>query len=99
MGLTAAMVASASAVLIIIGARTLSIMGFRVGLLGAVVPAAAIMTITLLAATRPQLQGILLTLLALGMFLLAMMLAPRLGLNRLPKLPKIPPAEPTPTVA
>jgi len=102
MGLTAAMVASASAVLVIIAARTLSIMGLRLGLLGAVMPAGAIMTITLLAATKPHLQGILLTGLALGLFLLAMMLAPRLGLNRLPKLPEIPPAppaEPTPTMA
>ena len=94
MGLTAAMVASASAVLVIIAARTLSIMGLRLGLLGAVMPAAAIMTITLLAATRPHLQGILLTALALGLFLVAMMLAPRLGLNRLPKMPEIPPEPP-----
>jgi hypothetical protein len=102
MGLTAAMVASASAVLVIIAARTLSIMGLRLGLLGAVMPAAAIMTITLLAATKPHLQGLLLTGMALGLFLVAMMLAPRLGLNSLPKLPEIPPAppaEPTPTPA
>jgi prepilin-type N-terminal cleavage/methylation domain-containing protein len=85
MGLTVAMLASAGVVLGIIAVRTLSIMGFRLGLFGAVVPAALIMTITLLAAVRPQLQGILMTGMALGLFLVAMMLAPRLGMNRMPR--------------
>ena len=82
MGLTAAMLASAGTVLFVIAARTLSIMGFKLGLAGAVFPAALIMAITLVAAVRPQLQGILLTGMAMGLFLVAMTLAPRLGINR-----------------
>jgi hypothetical protein len=82
MGLPAAMLASAGTVLFVIAARTLSIMGFKLGLAGAVFPAALIMGITLVAAVRPQLQGILLTGMALGLFLVAMTLAPRLGIKR-----------------
>lgn len=82
MGLTAAMLASAGTVLFVIAARTLSIMGIRLGLAGAVLPAALIMTITLLAAVRPQLQGILLTGAAMGLFLVAMTLASRLGVAK-----------------
>src|SRR5688572_6692023 len=95
MGLTAAMVASASAVLGIIAARTLSIMGIGLGLLGAVMPAAARTAVQPLAATRPALQAILLTGLALGLFLVAMLLAPRLGV-RAPKLTEIAPSGPAP---
>lgn len=82
MGLTAAMLASAGTVLFVIAARTMSIMGVRLGFAGAVLPAALIMTVTLLAAVRPQLQGILLTGMTLGLFLVAMTLAPRLGVAR-----------------
>ncbi|HEV2295438.1 MAG TPA: prepilin-type N-terminal cleavage/methylation domain-containing protein [Tepidisphaeraceae bacterium] len=95
MGLTAAMLASAGTVLFVIAARTLSIMGVRLGLAGAVLPAALIMTITLIAAVRPQLQGILLTGMALGLFLVAMTLAPRLGMSR-PTLPAGAGPEPMP---
>ena len=70
-------------------ARTVSMMGLRLGLMGAVFPAALIMTVTLVAAVRPQLQGILLTGMALALFLLAMTLAPRLGVAR-PTLPDAP---------
>jgi len=87
MGLTVAMLASAGVVLAVIAFRTLSIMGWRLGLLGAVIPAGLIMSVTLLAAVRPHLQGILLTAMALGLFLVAMMLAPRLGIRR-PTLPE-----------
>jgi hypothetical protein len=95
MGLTAAMLVSAGTVLFVIAARTLSIMGFRLGFAGAVFPAALIMAITLVAAVRPQLQGILLTGMALGLFLVAMTLAPRLGLQR-PALPTSAGLEPMP---
>ena len=96
MGLPAAMLASAGTVLFVIAARTLSIMGFKLGLAGAVFPAALIMGITLVAAVRPQLQGILLTGMALGLFLVAMTLASRLGIKR-PTLPA--PAGPEPMPA
>ncbi|MEA2735699.1 MAG: hypothetical protein QOE14_2150 [Humisphaera sp.] len=75
-----AMLVSASAVLIVIMIRSVSLLGFRLGVLGVALPATAIMTLTLLAATRPNLQGILLTALALGLFMMAMSLAPRLGM-------------------
>ncbi len=95
MGLTGAMLASAGTVLFVIAARTLSIMGFRLGFAGAVFPAALIMAITLVAAVRPQLQGILLTGMALGLFLVAMTLAPRLGITR-PELPSASEPQPMP---
>jgi len=50
------------------------------GLLGTVVPAAAILTMTLLAAIHPRLQGILITGVAITLFILAMMLIPRIKL-------------------
>ncbi len=59
------------------GAVTL--MGFWRGVAGVVLPAAAIMAITLLAAVWNQLQGILLTSEALGFFIAAMMLMPRVN--------------------
>lgn len=95
MGLTAAMLVSAGTVLLVIAMRTLSIMGWRLGLAGAMFPAALIMAATLLAAVRPQLQGILLTGMSLGLFLVAMTLAPRLGLKR-PTLPTPTGPEPMP---
>lgn len=95
MGLTVAMLISAGVVLAVIAFRTLSIMGWRLGLLGAVIPAGLIMSVTLLAAVRPQLQGILLTGMALGLFLVAMTLAPRLGIRR-PTLPADSGSEPLP---
>ena len=75
-----AMIASASVVLLIILVRAVTLLGVRLGTFGVALPAAAIMTLTLFAATRPQLQGILLTALALGLFMMAMTLAPRLGM-------------------
>jgi hypothetical protein len=75
-----AMIASASTVLMVILVRAVTLLGWRLGTFGVAVPAAAIMSLTLLAATRPQLQGILLTALALGLFMMAMTLAPRLGM-------------------
>ncbi|MGB7161272.1 MAG: prepilin-type N-terminal cleavage/methylation domain-containing protein [Tepidisphaeraceae bacterium] len=97
MGLTAAMLVSAGTVLFVIAARTLSIMGLRLGLAGAMFPAALIMTATLVAAVRPQLQGILLTGMSLGLFLVAMTLAPRLGMKRIEIPAPTGGAEPMPT--
>jgi len=95
MGLNWAMLASAGTVLFVIAARTMSLMGFRLSVAGAIFPAALIMTATLVAAVRPQLQGILLTAMALGLFLVAMTLAPRRGIKR-PSLPDGPAPEPMP---
>jgi prepilin-type N-terminal cleavage/methylation domain-containing protein len=74
-----AVVLSAAIAIAIIGIRAVTLLGFWRGLLGVVVPAAAIMTITLLAAIWTPLQGILLTTQALGFFIAAMMLMPKVN--------------------
>lgn len=79
--LGAAVAASAGVSLAIIGVRAVTIMGPRLGLLGVVAPAAAVMAVTLAAATAPRLQGILLTAEALGVFIAAMALFPRIRLT------------------
>jgi hypothetical protein len=73
-----AMIASAAIVLLVIAIRAIRSMGFALGVGGVFMPAAATMAITLLAAVRTNLQGILLTTMALGLFMLTMTLAPRL---------------------
>jgi hypothetical protein len=65
-------------VLAIIGVRAVTIMGPRLALAGVLLPAGAVLAVTLVAAVWPHLQGILLTVEALGFFIVAMMLIPRL---------------------
>lgn len=60
----------------------------RVGLLGIVLPAAAVLTVTIVAAVEKRLQGLLITGTGLVFFIVAMMLIPRLK-----------PAEPSPAKA
>ena len=79
--LNAAIVASSALVLAIIAVRAVTIMGRRLGLLAAVLPAGLILTITLLAAIHTRLQGILITVVGLALFIVAMLLMPRLKLN------------------
>ena len=67
--------------------RAVTLMGVRLALIGVVIPAAAILAITLTAAVYPRLQGILLTALALGFFIVAMMLFPRLHFSTGPAVP------------
>jgi hypothetical protein len=76
--LAAAVLASAGVALTIIGVRAVTLMGVRLALAGVVLPAAVILAITLTGAVVPRLQGILLTAEALGFFIVAMMLIPRL---------------------
>jgi phosphate starvation-inducible membrane PsiE len=52
------------------------------GLAGTVAPATAILALTLLTAIHPRLQGIIITAVALGLFILAMMLIPRMRIER-----------------
>lgn len=73
-----AVAASAGVALAIIGVRAVTLMGARLALVGVVAPAVAILTATLLAAIVPRLQGILLTVEALGFFIGAMLLFPKL---------------------
>jgi prepilin-type N-terminal cleavage/methylation domain-containing protein len=72
-----AVLASAGLALAIIAVRAVTLLGVRLAVLGVIVPAAAILAITLIAALVPRLQGILLTAEALGFFIIAMMLIPR----------------------
>jgi type II secretory pathway pseudopilin PulG len=73
-----AMAGAGALVMLVIEARIVSIMGWKLGMIGVTLPAAAIMTLTLAAAVHPNLQGILMTALALGLFMLAMLLSPRI---------------------
>lgn len=80
--LNAAIFASSAIVVTVIGIRAVTIMGPRLALLGTVLPAAVILTITIVAAINTRLQGILITSVGLGLFILAMLLAPRMKLDR-----------------
>jgi hypothetical protein len=97
-----AMLASGGLVLLIIAVRTMTVMGVRRATFGVVLPAAAIMAMSLTAAVRPQLQGVLLTSLALSVFTVAMLLAPRLHVPRgepSANVPASPPLPPEPLIA
>src|SRR5215471_4723324 len=72
--LRAAIFAASVLVLLVIGFRAITLMGAWLGILGTVVPAAAILSVTLLAATQPRLQGILITAVGLALFIGAMLL-------------------------
>jgi prepilin-type N-terminal cleavage/methylation domain-containing protein len=69
---------AAGFVLLVIGLRSATMMGWRMGLAGIVAPAAAILSVTLTAAIHPKLQGIIITGVAVVLFILAMMLIPRM---------------------
>lgn len=74
--LPALMISGAVAILII-AIRTVTLMGWLPAIGGIVLPASAIMAITLAATILPQMQGILLTVLAFGFFIAAMLLMPK----------------------
>jgi prepilin-type N-terminal cleavage/methylation domain-containing protein len=72
-----ALVASGAIAILIIAVRTVTLMGWLPAIGGIVLPAIAIMAITLAATIWPQMQGILLTVLAFGFFIAAMLLMPK----------------------
>lgn len=72
-----AVLISAGIAIAIIGLRAVTLMGAWWAIAGVILPAAAIMAITLVAAIWKPLQGILLTVEALGFFIGAMMLMPK----------------------
>jgi prepilin-type N-terminal cleavage/methylation domain-containing protein len=76
--LRSAVLLSIGIVLTILGVRAVTILGPWRALVGVVLPAGIILAITLVAAIWSNLQGILLTAEALGFFIAAMMLLPRL---------------------
>jgi len=97
--LRAAIVLSSGIVLVIVAIRSMTIMSVGLALFGTVIPAAAILALTLVAAIHPRLQGILITAAALAFFIVVMVLIPRLKMNRealgakLSTLPSPAPAE------
>jgi prepilin-type N-terminal cleavage/methylation domain-containing protein len=84
--LNAAILISSALVLIIITVRAVTIMRLRLAILGVVLPAALMLTVTLLAATHKQLQGILITCVGMALFITAMALIPRI--KRTPPSPQ-----------
>ena len=79
--LNAAIVASSTFVLLVIAIRCVTIMETRLALLGVTLPAAVILGVTVLAAIQPRLQGILITSMSMVIFLVAMLLGPRMKLH------------------
>src|SRR6266581_741962 len=80
--LRAAIVLSSGTVLVIVAIRSITIMSVGLALFGTVIPAAAILALTLVAAIHPRLQGILITAAALAFFIVVMVLIPRLKMTR-----------------
>lgn len=76
--LNIAIFASSAVVLLVIAIRSMTIMSIRLALFGTVLPAAAILAVTLVAATHTRLQGILITGTGLAVFIVAMLLMPRM---------------------
>ena len=80
-----AILLSSSLVLIVIAIRAITIMGWAMAVFGTVLPATAILAVTLLAALHPHLQGILITAVGITLFIVAMLLIPKMQLQRTPK--------------
>jgi hypothetical protein len=76
--LNAAMIAAGGLVLVIIAFRSLTMMRAQLAVAGVILPAAVLLAITLLAAIHPRLQGILITGVGMALFILAMLLMPRM---------------------
>jgi len=83
--LNTAIFASSGIVLLVIAIRSTTIMGWRLGVCGVVLPASALLAVTLLAAIHPRLQGILITGTGIALFIGAMLLVPRLKFGRPPE--------------
>lgn len=82
--LNTAIFASSAIVLLVIAVRSVTIMGIRLALFGAVMPASVILAVTLVAAIHPRLQGILITGTGIAVFIIAMLLIPRLKRESVP---------------
>jgi hypothetical protein len=89
--LNIAILASSAIVLIVIAARAVTIMGWRLAVFGTVLPAVTILWATLIAAIHPRLQGILITGAGLALFVVAMLLMPRMRLNLRPEKAQLTP--------
>lgn len=76
------MILSSLLALVVIGIRSATIMSFRLALLGTVLPAALIFGLTLTAALHTRLQGLLITATGMALFVVAMVLLPRMKRER-----------------
>jgi prepilin-type N-terminal cleavage/methylation domain-containing protein len=76
--LNVAMIAAGSLVVVIIAIRSMTIMSASMAIAGVVLPAAALLAVTLMAAIHTRLQGILITSVGMALFVVAMLLIPRL---------------------
>jgi prepilin-type N-terminal cleavage/methylation domain-containing protein len=85
--LNAAIAISSIFVLFVIGIRSVTIMGFRLALLGVVIPATGILAVTLTAAIQARLQGLLITVMGIALFIVAMLLIPRAKIANTPPMP------------
>jgi len=83
--LNAAIFTSSVFVLVVIAIRSITIMGWRLATFGTIFPAIAILALTLLAAIHPRLQGLLITVTGIALFIVAMLLIPRMKIERLTK--------------
>ena len=83
--LNAAILASSAIVLSVIAIRSVTLMGVRLALFGTVLPATAILAVTLIAAIHTRLQGILITGTGLAVFIVAMLLMPRVREEKTPR--------------
>jgi len=81
--LKAAIFISSAIVILVIAARSVTMMGFSLSLFGVVLPAASILALTLMAAIHTRLQGILITGAGIALFIVAMLLIPRLKLGKM----------------
>jgi hypothetical protein len=80
--LKVAMVGSSVLALVVIGIRSATIMSRRLAFLGTVLPAALILALTLTAALHTRLQGLLITATGMALFVVAMVLLPRVKRER-----------------
>ncbi len=76
--LNQAIALASGAAILIIAVRSITMVGPRIGLFGVTIPATVIMATTLAAALNPRLQGILITGIVMTLFIVAMILLPRL---------------------
>jgi prepilin-type N-terminal cleavage/methylation domain-containing protein len=79
--LPVAIFASSAMVLLVIAIRSVTIMGARLAGFGVLLPAVAILALTLVSAIHTRLQGLLITATGIGIFVVAMLLIPRIKLS------------------
>jgi hypothetical protein len=89
--LNAAIFISSAIVVAIIAVRAVTIVGWRLALFGIILPAVTILAVTLVAAIYTRLQGILFASGGLVLFIVAMLLVPRMRLNLRAAVPRFAP--------